>query len=445
MFFPDAPAQLPQNAPVTAIVGATVIDGTGAPPISEAVVIFQDKRIVAVGKRSYVTIPPEAKQIEAKGKWLIPGLIDMHVHLDEDISPGGYVLFGVTSVRDVGSRLVTLQKLRARATKGATLPTFYWMGRNIDEGKPSWWGAVAITKPGEAAALLSDMAKQGVDGVKLYVRAGPKVTQAVIREAHRRSWPVTAHLEDTKPGAAAQAGIDNLEHIATLFLEFTPKPSTKQQGFGRRFAGDARADINSLQAQRLIAQLKKHHVAVTPTLAVATLPVEGEKAADAYYRGWADIPTGWRRFWKSKYWDFLSTKGWMHRDYRLARQARTKYQEMVRRLDRAGVPLIAGTDTPAPWVLPGAGLLMELEWMVQSGVSTSRALQAATGKAAQILHKTDDVGTIRPGRFADFVLLAADPLRDIRNLRRIDSVFVHGRKTDRDALKKRFLLAMPPP
>jgi imidazolonepropionase-like amidohydrolase len=444
MLFPPINA-LPPAPLLTAIVGATVIDGTGAAPIADAVVVFRDKRIVAVGRRGSLDIPPEARQVAATGKWLIPGLIDMHVHLDEDISPGAFVLFGVTSVRDVGSRLITLQKLRARAAKGETLPTFYWMGRNIDEGKPSWWGAVAVKGPNQVPALLRDMAKQGVDGVKLYVRAGPKVTQAVIREAHRRGWPVTAHLEDTRPGQAAQMGLDSLEHVATLFLELTPKTIKKKPGYGGRFPADARVDLYGQKTQRLLALLKKHRVAITPTLAVVTLPVEGEKAAEALYRGWADIPAGWRAFWKTKYWDFITPKGWTARDYRLARQAREKYIKMVRRLDRAGVPLVAGTDTPAPWVLPGAGLLLELEWMVKAGVSPARALTAATGRAAEVLRKADNVGTIRVGRFADFVLLDADPLKDIRNLRRIDSVYVRGRLVDRAALQKRFQQAKPPP
>lgn len=438
----SAPPSIP---PVTAIVGATVIDGTGAAPLKNAVVVFREKRIIAVGKRGDVDIPADARQIEAAGKWLIPGLIDMHVHLDEDISPSAFVLFGVTSVRDVGSRLVTLQKLRARAAKGEILPAFYWMGRNIDEGKPSWWGAVAVKEAKDVPVLLKDMVQQGVDGVKLYVRAGPKVTKAVIQEAHKRGWPVTGHLEDTKPGEAAKAGIDNLEHVATLFLELTPKQTKKKSGFGSRFPADARVNLDSPEAKQLIALLKKRRVAVTPTLAVVTLPVEGEKKADTLYQGWAEIPAGWRAFWKTKYWDFITLKGWKDREYRAARQARQKYVEMVRRLDRAGVPLIAGTDTPAPWVLPGAGLLLELEWMVEAGVSPARALQAATGRAAEILRKTDEVGIIRPGRFADFVLLDADPLADIRNLRRIDAIYLHGRRVDRAALQQHFQQAKPPP
>lgn len=434
----------PPQVPPIAIVGATVIDGTGAPPLADAVVVIRGRHILAVGRRGAVTVPPEARQVQASGKWLIPGLIDMHVHLDEDISPEAYSLFGVTAVRDVGSRLVTLQKLRARASRGEPLPVMYWMGRNIDEGKPSWWGAIAVGNPREVPARIRNMARQGVDGVKLYVRAGPQVTRAVIREAHLLGLPVTAHLERTLPSQAVRAGIDNLEHVATLFLEFAP-PIPGKQGFGRHFPSDARADLRSPRARRLVALLRRHQVAVTPTLAVVTLPVEGERMAERLYRGWAEIPEGWRAFWKTRYWDFLTPKGWTTCDYRTARQARARYLQMVRILHRAGVPLVAGTDTPAPWVLPGAGLLLELEWMTRAGMSPAEALHAATGRAAKILRKEDQVGTVRPGRLANLILLDADPLQDIRNLRRIRAVFLQGRLLDRNALRQRFLRATPPP
>lgn len=428
-----------------AIVGATLIDGTGAPPVHNSVVVIRDKRIIAVGTCADVPIPEDALRIDAKGKWLIPGLIDMHVHLDEDITPSGFVLYGVTAVRDVGSRLVTLQKLRARAAGGEVLPRLYWMGRNIDEGEPSWWGAVAVKGPKEVPELLADMARQGVDGVKLYVRAGLQVTQAVIREARRRNWPVTAHLERTSPEKAAQLGVDNLEHVSTLFIGLKRKGIAKRKGFGSGFVGVSEVNLNAPPARRLIDALRKHNVAVTPTLVVATMPVEEEKAAEEVYTGWAKIPTGWRAYWKQPYWNFVKPIGWSAKDYRMARVAFKKYMELVGMLDRAGIAIVAGTDTPAPWVLPGAGLLRELELLVEAGLTPMRALQAATGRAAEVLRRSQDIGTIRPGRYADLVLLEADPLADIRNLRKIHAVYLAGRQVDRYALQEAFLAAKAPP
>jgi imidazolonepropionase-like amidohydrolase len=420
------------------IVGATLIDGTGAPALADSVVVMDGTRIQAVGTRAQVAIPPEATLVDARGKWLVPGLIDMHVHLDEVISPEAFTLYGVTTVRDVGSRLVTLQQWRARAAKGEAIPHLYWMGRNIDEGKPSWWGAVAIKSPQEAHALLADMHQQGVDGVKLYVNAGPEVTRAVIQEAHRRGWPVTAHLNNTLPSAAAEMGIDNLEHVAQLFIELHKRPEHALGTYGSGFHGIPQVDLNGTATRHLIAVLAEHHVTVTPTLTVSLLPPEGEQAALHRYAGWSEIPIGWRKYWHSDYWTFLTPKEWTKHDYEVAKQAGEKYKQMVGMLYRAGVPLIAGTDTPAPWVLPGAGLLVELELMAEAGLPPAEVIQTATGRAAKILHRYDVVGTVQAGRFADLVLLDADPLADIRNLRRIAAVYLAGKPLDLPAQRRAF-------
>ena len=444
LFFLFYPNVVHVNEPQIAFVGATMIGGTGAPPLLDATIVVTGKRISALGTRPSVQIPPAARVIDVRGKWILPGLIDMHVHLDEDLSPSAFPLFGVTSVRDVGSRLVSIQKLRARAVRGEAIPRIFWRGRNIDEGKPSWWGAVAVKGPDGVPALLKDMAKQGVGGVKLYTLAGPNVTRAVIQEAHRRGWPVTAHLDKTKASDAAKFGIDNLEHVSTLFNDLRPTPATNVIGYLRGFAGVRSVNLDSAPARNLIAALKQHSTAVTPTLTVSTMPVEGERGASEGYRGWADVPTGWKRYWKTPYWSFISTGGWTPPDFAGARAAYVKYQEMVQRLDQAGIPIIAGTDTPAPWVLPGAGLVHELELLVDAGLSPMSAIQAATGRAATVLKREHDVGTIQPGRYADLLVIKADPLSDIHNLRKIHTVYIGGRELNRSVLLKQFELTKEP-
>ncbi len=431
--------------PVTAFIGATLIDGTGAKPLRDSVVVVQGHRISAAGPKSSVPVPAGARTVDLTGKWILPGLIDMHAHLDEDLSPSAFPLFGVTSVRDVGSRLVTIQKLRAMAASGEPMPRIYWMGRNIDEGKPSWWGAVAVKGPGQAPALLDDMARQGVDGVKLYTLAGPEVSRAVIADAHRRGWPVTGHLDHTRPSEAAKLGIDNLEHVFTLFQELKPRPPAMLTGYRRSFHAVDSVDLGGKAARRLVAALKVRPAALTPTLAVSTLPVMGEKEAEAVYAGWANVPAGWRKYWKSSYWSFISTAGWTSREIKQARWAQAKFAALVRRLDRAGVPIIAGTDTPAPWVLPGAGTVYELELLVRAGLTPSRAIQAATGRAGAVLRRGADMGTIRPGRFADLIVVDADPLADIRSLRSVSRVYLGGREIDRMALRRKFDHAHEPP
>ncbi len=427
-----APAQQTPPSILTAIVGATLIDGSGSSPLADSVVLFQGERITAVGERAKVTIPPNTHVVDGHDKWLIPGLIDMHVHLDEVITPEMFARFGVTSVRDMGSRLVTIQRWRSMRSHGKQVPHVYWMGRNIDEGKPSWWGAVAVKNAHEVPALIDDMARQGVDGVKVYVNAGPNVTAAVIREAHLRGWPVSAHLNNTMPSQAAEMGIDNLEHVSQLFIELkTKSSSTTDSGYGSGFEGVPNVDLAGHKTRHLISELVRHKVAITPTLTASILPVLGERGTAPLYTGWSPVPAEWKREWARPYWSFLTPIAWDAKRYKTAEMAGKKYREMVGMLYRSGVPLIAGTDTPAPWVLPGAGLLVELQLMVGAGVPAAEVLHAATGRAADVLHRADDVGEVVPGRIADIVLLAADPLKDIRNLRKIDAVYMNGLQLQR--------------
>ncbi len=287
------------------------------------------------------------------------------------------------------------------------------------------------------------MQKQGVDGVKLYILAKPDVTRAVITQAHRRGLPVTAHLGATLPSVAAKAGIDNLEHVTTLFQELRVLPPHTPEGYGKTFAGVENVNLEGAATKNLITTLAKNHVAVTPTLAVALLPWQGQRGAKTTYGNWAKVPAGWNRFWHNPYWEFIGTKGWTKRDFMRAKRAKVQFLQLVRKLKQNHIAIIAGTDTPAPWVLPGAGLLTELYLLTQAGLTPNEALQTATGNAARILRKGREVGTIQPGRYADFILLDADPLRDIRNLRHIRAVYAGGSKVDRPRLAKQFHNADP--
>jgi len=302
--------------PPIAIVGANVIRPAGEGVIRNATVVMRAGRFEAVGPRDRTPIPSGAHVIDGAGKWIIPGLIDMHVHLDEVLTPGAFTLFGVTTVRDVGSGRETIDALRKRAADGEPVPRICWMGRNIDEGRPSWWGAVAVKGPAEVPRLISDMQAQGVSGVKLYVFARTDVTRAVIAEAHKRGLPVTAHLGLTTPSEAARAGIDNIEHVTTLFHELRDRQKHIRPGYFDAFAGASQVSLGGARARRLLAILAHHHVAVTATLCAGLLPVEGESGAAAVYHGWADVPDGWRRYWRMPYWDFISAKGWTRAELR---------------------------------------------------------------------------------------------------------------------------------
>jgi imidazolonepropionase-like amidohydrolase len=415
-----------------------------------AEMLVHSGRVVAVGPRCAANAGADVRRLDAGGRWLLPGLIDLHVHLDEVITPGAFPLFGVTSVRDCGSRLVTMQKLHARAARGEGMPRLFWLGRNIDETTPSWSGAVAVAGPAQVPALLDDMGRQGVDGAKLYVNARADVGAAVIDGAHRRGWPVTGHLDALDPAVAADLGIDGLEHAFTLFSAGICHTDAKHAaGMRKPYAGAGDVDLDAPPARRMVAALARagrRPVTLTATLTVSVMPLLSEREVASVYAGWADVPPGWRTYWKDAYWSFLQPAGWTGADLRTAARANRAFVAMVRRLDAAGVPIGAGTDTPAPGVLPGAGLVRELELLVAAGLPPRTALLGATGHAAAALRRVGIVGTLTPGARADFILVDGNPLDDIRAMRRLGAVYQNGAEVDRKALRAAFdSVAAPPP
>lgn len=414
----------PVESPV-AIVGGTLITGLDDAPIRDSAVIFENGRINFAGKLAGAPIPHNAQIVDAKDRWLIPGLIDMHVHLDEVITPEMFIKFGVTSVRDVGSRLMTIQRWRAMHS----VPHIFWMGRNIDQGTPSWWGAVAVNGPAQVPDLLEGMVNQGVDGFKLYVNAGPDVARAVIEHAHERGMPVTAHPGKTSPKRLSEDGIDNIEHVSQLFLDLSNASPSANLGY---FAGYKRASEVEIQGPRtkaLVTTLKANHTAITPTLTVSIMPLNMNETRR--YAGWGAVPARWRDEWNRSYWDFISTKGWTTKQKLAASAACANYRKLVTLLYRAGVPLIAGTDTPAPNVLPGAGLLVELELMGECGIPPMELIRSATSRSAVVLRREDDVGAIAAGRCADILILRADPTKNIKFLHSIETVYHDGHRVIR--------------
>ena len=392
-------AQTPQ-APVTrAFTGFTLIDGTGGGVVANATIVVQNGRVAAVGPASRVNIPAGAERISFAGKTVIPGLINAHGHVNDAVRDlRTYAAYGVTTVVSLGGEQAPVFQARAEQnTPGLDRTRVYVSGPVLTPRTPD-----------EARQQVAAVAAQQVDFVKIRVddnlgttqKMPPDVYRAVIDEAHRRGLRVAVHLfylADAKD--LVSAGADLIAHSIR----------------------DAEVD------GELIAAVKKAGICVSPTLMreVSTFIYQDtpDFFADPFFLAHANPE--WVASLKDPTRQQEVRASPASARYRTALEVAKKN---LKRLVDAGVPIAMGTDTGPMGRFQGYFELMELELMVDAGLTTRQVLAAATGDAARCMKLDRDLGTLVPGKWADFVVLDADPLADIRNVRRMSSVWIAGNR-----------------
>lgn len=364
-------------------------------------------------------------RIDARGKFVIPGLIDAHVHLvhvldlarvsGEEVLPL-YLAAGVTSVRSTGDELTAATKVKEHAEANSLASPRVFLCSPLLDADPPIHGPLtgrAITNPADVPPLLDDLRRRNVTTLKIYAGTSRDVGRAIISEGQRRGFFVTAHLGAYSAQDAVTDGIDGLEHIWSVFNYVVPPGSTRST-----------VDFDNPQCAALIAQLVERKTYVNPTLTVfrnmILLPDVPEVS------GHADnilAPTKLREFWPR----YLQQAGCPQGgDLDTRRREFAKYQELTGRLYRSGVRLLVGTDAPEPHVTPGFSLHQELALLVESGLPPAATLRAATLHNATVLRQQDHLGSIEAGKLADLLVLSANPLADIRHTRRIDWVIRSG-------------------
>jgi hypothetical protein len=302
-----------------------------------------------------------------------------------------------------------------------TCPRFFLASPLID-GDPPFHKDVglAVTRSDQIPALMDELEKSGVTTVKMYVGTTREIGRQVIAEGHRRGLVVTGHLGRYPAQEAVADGIDCLEHIWGVIDFIVPRGQTR-----------ANVDLKNPKAEQLIAAVKERGVVVDPTLVIfrnALLLVDQPEFRE--HPDNARAPERMRVFWQ-RFWKESQVTAESLNDRRAEFR---KYQELTGVLYRAGITLLAGTDAPEPFVCPGFSLHQELELLVESGLPPAAALKCATLNNARILKQDALLGSIEPGKLADLVLLRADPLKEIRNTRKISKVIRGGRVLDPDEI-----------
>ena len=407
-----AAGPVPSGPDVLVIRDVALWDGTGGPRQPHATVLVRGDRVAAVGAVDEIAIPDGAEIVDGAGRFLIPGLIDMHVHAlwDPSVPPVFLPLFvahGVTTVRDMGGVLDLLPATRSALADGSLVgPRLIAAGAILDGPAPVHPEvSIAIDAPEEATAAVEAVAAAGADFVKVYTLLPAAAFAAAVAAAAVRGLPVAGHVPyAVGPVAAAAAGMRTIEHLMS-----------EVEGYCGRDRPEECAEI--------FAAFREHGTWQVPTLVLQGQTEAGALCGDPRLRSlprvvlvyWFDGATGPQGCAGAArsavpFEPELPAEAWL-----------------VGALREAEVPVLAGTDTGVPYSLPGSSLHDELALLVEAGLTPREALLAATRDAVRALGLGEELGTIEPGRVADMVLLGDDPLAGIRGSREIEAVVLRGR------------------
>jgi imidazolonepropionase-like amidohydrolase len=436
------PARGP-GEPVVAFVGVTLLPLDTAAAVPDQTVIVRGERIERIGPQSAVEVPPGAQVIDGRGRTVMPGLIDAHVHLARTEDLAILVALGVTTVRNMWGAPIHLE-WRDRVARGELPgPTIYTAGPIVDGERPAHPGSLIVRSEADAERAIALHRRLGYDLVKVYSRLMPPVFDRLAEGARRAGLPIAGHVPwSVALDHAVDAGMRSIEHMTGVVaaLQAADAPVA-----GRSDGPWRDRDIDHVDEARiagLVQQLAAHHTFMVPTLVVMD-----QNAPAAEVRRLLAGPD--MRWLASSERALSEPRPDDAEGLDRARRTLALYDRVLGALDAAGAPIATGTDPGNPLVVPGFALHRELEHLVGAGLSPLAALQAATRRGAELLGHEGEIGRIAAGMRADLVLLDANPLDDIRNTRRIAGVMARGRYRARgelDALLERIAagFAAPP-
>ena len=427
----SAPAVRASASADVVFVGVAVLPMTPDDSIlRDRTVVVRDGRITAVAPRAAAAVPEGARQIDARGQYLVPGLIDAHVHLEYFDDPDILALFlaaGVTTVRNMDGRPYILDWKRAIAAGSLAGPSIHTAGPILDGDPPALPDNTVIRTTDEARAAVAAQDSAGYDFVKTYVSISPEVHRAVLQAARERGKPVAGHVpRRVSLVEVLRSGQHSIEHLAD-FDELVESDSSPVRG---RFdwtklylAMPADASKFASAAQQVAAS----GVWIVPTAIQADRALARADSVQAWLAApdAAYIPAAGRAQWEQQVTGAAARMD--AADWLSVERGRANRRALIGALHAAGAKVAVGTDTPNPFVVPGFSMHEELAILVDAGYSPREALVAATREGARLLGALDSVGTVEVGKRADLLLLSGNPLLDLRVARRPVGVMARGR------------------
>jgi imidazolonepropionase-like amidohydrolase len=403
-----------------AITSVLLFDSAGARTIPSSTVVVEGRTITAVGADGKVAIPAGAEIIDGRGKTLLPGLWDMHVHLSENDGLL-HLANGVTSARDLANDLEKVTSLRKRWGDGSALGPRLLLAGFIDGPGPYQAPTkVLASTDAEALAAIDRYANLGYEQIKIYSSVDPGLVPGMVAAAHARGMRVSGHVPAfMRAEEVVRAGFDELQHANFLFLNFLPevKDTRTPLRFTAVAENAALLDLGSAPVRDFIALLKERHTVLDPTLnAFEGLFTDRPGTVSSVFAPVFDrLPVQVRR---NALGGGLPVPEGKDERYRDSFKAMLK---LVKLLHDEGITIVAGTDSLAGFVLA-----RELELYVQAGIPPAQVLQLATLGSARVMKHDAQLGSIAPGKLADLVLVAGDPATRISDVRRVEVVVKDG-------------------
>jgi imidazolonepropionase-like amidohydrolase len=398
-----------------ALVGGTLIDGTGRDPVPDSVVVIEKGRIVEAGPKSRVKIPSGAQKVDVRGKTILPGLWDMHAHFEQVEWGPIYLAAGATTVRDCGNEFEFITAVRDAVASGHGLGPRLLLAGIVDGTGPSALGVARVDTPEQAKMWTDKYHDAGFQQMKIYSSVKLEEVKDVAEEAHRLGMTVTGHVPiGLNAYQTIEAGQDQINHIPYIVDIMVPTLPADASRLDHANAA-ANLDLNSPAAQQAIAFLVQHGTVVDPTLALFEFfSASTAKPAASIEPGVLKVAPELQAI--------LADVGPPSPQAEIREKVFAKELAVVGALHKAGVPIVAGTDQ----TVPGHSLHREIELYVQAGFTPMEAIQAATIVPARVMGLDKEIGTVEAGKRADVIILDGNPLESIRNVRKVEFVITNG-------------------
>ena len=401
--------------------------------LANRAVLARDGKIAAIGAAGSLKAPAGTRRIDGRGKTLVPGIWDSHMHIGDDWSVLSNMATGMTSFRSPGTQIDRALDATRRRAAGTLLMGEPFISVIVDRKDPlAAQGAEVVSSADEAVAAVRRIKAAGLWGVKFYTSMTPAWIAPAAAEAHRLGLHVHGHVPaGMRPSEAVAAGYDELTHLNFVAMEAMPQEVVDKANTRMRMEGPARlfkdVDLDAPPMKGFVADLARRKTIVDPTIVIfESLLTQDGGIPQPAYAPWMGIvsPVLERSVFTAG--GYPLVEGFTRDDYR---KSYANMVALVGRLHKAGVPIVAGTDG---W---GVELIRELEIYQQAGFTPAEALQSATIVPARVVGADQRTGSIAIGKEADMVLVDGDPSKEIGALRRVLTVVSDGYVMDGDALR----------